>query len=163
MKTQSNFWKLLALTPLISLLAGCAAPERRSVVARTEVKHAQVISVAPSLSNEKTSRQEINLPSWPSAKWTDLGGNKAQIAWQKRWHANSTPINGIDTEIINCQLELQDANTLRVSTQADHIQPVGFFGGNFVPLDFTRFNRHLIRSKLKRSERNESIQIYSGI
>jgi hypothetical protein len=30
-------------------------------------------------------------------------------------------------------------------------------------LDFTRFNRHQIRSKLKRSERNESIQIYSGI
>jgi putative endonuclease len=30
-------------------------------------------------------------------------------------------------------------------------------------MDFTRFNRHQIRSKLKRSERNESIQIYSGI
>ncbi len=34
---------------------------------------------------------------------------------------------------------------------------------NMHRLDFTRFNRHLIRSKLKRGERNESIQIYSGI
>ena len=38
-----------------------------------------------------------------------------------------------------------------------------FYGDNDLPLDFTRFNRHIIMSKLERRVNNEGHQIYSRI